>query len=128
MTKTLRSQAGFTLIELIIIIIILGLLAAVAIPRYFDLRTEAERQAAKATWDAARAALTLDFASQVLKGSYTPPDLSGSAITGTLNAMMETPPKLPSGFTWVLVDAGSSSPIRPARVSATLNGQDVTQF
>ena len=41
----LKGEEGFTLIEIIAILIILGILAAVAIPRYIDLTANAERRA-----------------------------------------------------------------------------------
>ena len=41
----LKGQEGFTLIEIIAILIILGILAAVAIPRYIDLTANAENRA-----------------------------------------------------------------------------------
>lgn len=40
-------EKGFTLIELIMVIVLLGLLAVVAIPRYFDLQTNAQEAAEK---------------------------------------------------------------------------------
>src|SRR3972149_1942738 len=71
MLRILKSNKGFTLIELVIIIILIGMLAAIAVPRYVDLRDQALRASAQATLDAGRAAVSLDFADKVLNlGTY----------------------------------------------------------
>ena len=85
----MRSNRGFTLIELVMIIVILGILSVVAIPRYINMQSEAELAAAFGYIGALNSALTAHVADHHLTGA--PWVSSGEAAMAFLEEGSETP-------------------------------------
>ena len=77
-----KRQAGFTLIELVIVIVILGILAAAALPRFTDISTEARVAAVNGLAGSLRAAASIAKSTQLAKGltSMQPVTLDGQAV------------------------------------------------
>jgi MSHA pilin protein MshA len=89
-----HDRRGFTLIELVIIIVILGIIAAVAIPKYVDMVTEAKKSAAKGALGGLRSAISIYYANTALTtGTATWPPIDSVRTVGTV--MIQAIPKNP---------------------------------
>lgn len=81
--KMKRNQRGFTLIEIIAVLVILGILAAVAIPKYLDIQNEARVKAAKGQVAEVKGRLSTGLAGYMLSNGSKP--AGGSALVTFVN-------------------------------------------
>lgn len=91
----MRNQKGFTLIEIIAVLVILGILAAVAIPRFMDLTSVASDKAAMQAVAEGKSRLSNQFARALLSGTNT-------SVDALLTYINETDPSLKNAGDYTL--------------------------
>ncbi len=105
----IRNQKGFTLIEIIAVLVILGILAAVAVPRYIDLQNEARINAAQGAIAEVKSRANQYYAIKLLRNGAVP---TAAAVIASVTAT----PDLGDDFVVGFAASGSGATISVTEV------------
>lgn len=89
----MKKQTGFTLIELVMVIVILAVLAVTALPKFIDIKSDAQTAALNGVAGALSSAFAVNYAARSANSS------KGVAVTDCSNAADVLQGGVPNGYT-----------------------------
>ena len=115
----LKQQSGFTLIELIMVIVVLAALAVTAIPRYINLENQAVIGALNGIAGSLASGSAINFAA-CRAGAVAPNCLTGAAMANCTDVSATlVGGALPAGYTITGLVLGASGTVTPCTLNRT---------
>lgn len=117
----MKRSAGFTLIELVIVIVILGILAITAAPKFMNLQGDARESTLKGMKAAMESSASIVYSKAVIKGLEDEPTGSVSSGASTINIVNGYPAATSAGIgatldgldDWTPSSAGTTYTLTP---------------